>query len=91
MVLAAHLTGRTSSNWALEHVRAYVVSVVMLLEPVGATLLAVLVLGRGEVPGPVTVAGGAAVLAGAWLSIRARAGAGGGGRTERTSGEGVEA
>lgn len=91
MALGPMLMGHTSFNWALEHVRAYVVSVVVLLEPVGATLLAVLVLGRGEVPGPVTVAGGAAVLAGVWLSIRARAGAGGGGRAERTSGEGGEA
>lgn len=85
------MMGYTSFNWALEHVRAYVVSVVVLLEPVGATLPAVLVPGRGEAPGPAPVAGGAAVLAGARLSIRARSRAAGGGRTERTSGEGVEA
>ncbi len=66
------LLGHTSFNWALEHVRAYVVSVVILLEPLGATLLAMLVLGSGEVPGDSTVVGGAAVLAGVWLSLRAR-------------------
>lgn len=73
MAVGPMLLGHTSFNWALEHVRAYVVSVVVLLEPVGATLLAVLVLGRGEVPGPRTLVGGAAVLAGLWLSLRARA------------------
>lgn len=66
------LLGHTSFNWALEHVRAYVVSVVILLEPLGATLLAVLVLGRGEVPAWQTVVGGGGVLAGVWLSLRAR-------------------
>ena len=66
------LMGHTSFNWALEHVRAYVVSVVLLLEPIGATLLAVLVLGGDEVPGWTTVVGGAAVLLGVWVSLRAR-------------------
>lgn len=66
------LLGHTSFNWALEHVRAYVVSVVILLEPLGATLLAVLVLGGGEIPSWPTVAGGSGVLAGVWLSLRAR-------------------
>lgn len=66
------LMGHTSFNWALEHVRAYVVSVVVLLEPLGATVLAVLVLGRGEVPSWNTVAGGLTVLAGVWLSLRGR-------------------
>lgn len=66
------LMGHTSFNWALEHVRAYVVSVVLLLEPLGATLLAVALLGVEEVPGWTTVAGGVAVLLGVWLSLRAR-------------------
>lgn len=66
------LMGHTSFNWALEHVRAYVVSVVLLLEPLGATLLAVALLGAGEVPGWTTVAGGVGVLLGVWLSLRAR-------------------
>ena len=47
-------------------------SVVLLFEPLGATLLAILVLGRGEVPGWNTLLGGAAILTGVWLSIRAR-------------------
>lgn len=66
------LLGHTGLNWALRHVRAYVVSVVLLFEPLGATLLAILVLGRGEIPGWNTLFGGTAILTGVWLSIRAR-------------------
>lgn len=66
------LLGHTGFNWALRHVRAYVVSVILLFEPLGATLLAVLVLGRTEIPGSNTLIGGAAILTGVWLSIRAR-------------------
>lgn len=73
LAIGPMLMGHTSFNWALEHVRAYVVSVVLLLEPIGATLLAVAILGGEEVPGWTTVAGGTAVLAGVWLSLRARA------------------
>lgn len=67
------LLGHTGFNWALEHVRAYVVSLVMLLEPVGATLLAVWVLGSKEVPGVHTFLGGGLTLLGVGLSLRARA------------------
>jgi drug/metabolite transporter (DMT)-like permease len=51
------------------------VSVVLLFEPLGATILAVLILGRGEIPGWNTLVGGAAILAGVWMSIRARSAA----------------
>lgn len=67
------LLGHTGFNWALKHVRAYVVSLVMLLEPVGATLLAVWVLGSKEIPAVHTFLGGALTLAGVGLSLRARA------------------
>ena len=72
LAIGPTLLGHTGFNWALRHVRAYVVSVVLLFEPLGATLLAVLVLGRGEIPGWNTLLGGAAILGGVWLSIKAR-------------------
>lgn len=72
LALGPMLLGHTSFNWALEHVRAYIVSVVILLEPVGATSLAVWVLGAHEVPSTSTVIGGLAVLAGVWISLRGR-------------------
>ncbi|MDF9745171.1 DMT family transporter [Natrinema salsiterrestre] len=54
--------GHTVSNWALEHLESVVVSVAWLGEPVGATLLALLLL--AEVPDAITVGGGVVVIAG---------------------------
>lgn len=65
------LLGHTGFNWALRYVRAYVVSVLQLLEPIGATVIAVLILGRGEVPTANTVVGGAVILLGVWIALRA--------------------
>jgi len=56
------LLGHTVINWALAHLESSVVSVSLLGEPVGATLLAALLL--AEIPTLFTVLGGAAVLAG---------------------------
>ncbi|MFB6169109.1 MAG: DMT family transporter [Haloferacaceae archaeon] len=64
------LLGHTLVNWALGHLRSSVVAVSLLGEPVGATLLALVVL--GEAPAPATVAGGAAVLVGIALAASAR-------------------
>jgi drug/metabolite transporter (DMT)-like permease len=65
------LFGHTVVNWALEHVESAVVSVSLLGEPVGATLLALALL--AEVPGTTTVAGGVVVLAGIYVTSEARA------------------
>ncbi len=53
--------------------RAYVVSLVVLLEPIGATILAVLVLGGAERPTPNTVTGGVAILIGMAVLVREQA------------------
>jgi drug/metabolite transporter (DMT)-like permease len=65
------LFGHTVLNWALAAVDSSLVSVTLLGEPVGSTLLAVAVL--GEVPTPGTVVGGLAVLAGVVVVARRRA------------------
>ena len=64
------LLGHTVVNWALEHVRSTVVGITMLGEPVGATLLAVLLL--AEVPAVGTLLGGAVVLGGIYLASTSR-------------------
>ncbi|HEX6843898.1 MAG TPA: DMT family transporter [Actinomycetota bacterium] len=61
--------GHTVFNYLLGHVRASIVSVSLLAEPVGATILALVFL--DEAPGVWTVAGGALVLAGVYRAIRA--------------------
>jgi drug/metabolite transporter (DMT)-like permease len=64
------LFGHTVVNWALEHVESSVVSVSLLGEPVGATILALALL--AEAPGPTTIAGGVVVLVGIYVTSRAR-------------------
>ncbi|WP_262178179.1 DMT family transporter [Haloarcula laminariae] len=62
LALGPGLFGHTVINWALAHLRSSVVSVSLLGEPVGSTLLAFLLL--SEAPTLVTVGGGAVVLTG---------------------------
>ena len=68
MAIGPTILGHTAYNWALRHVRAYVVSVTVLGEPVGATLLAAMIPSIAEVPGVLTLAGGAIILAGILLT-----------------------
>lgn len=70
MAVGPGIFGHTVINWALAHVESSVVSVSLLGEPVGSTLLALLLL--AEVPTPITVLGGAVVLAGIYATASAR-------------------
>ena len=75
IALGPMLLGHTGFNWALKHVNAPTVSLVMLGEPVGAGIIAYLVPAIAEVPSVRTVVGGAVILTGiviATLSPRAR-------------------
>jgi len=62
------LVGHTAYNYALRHVSATLVTVTLLAEPVGATLLAIPVL--AQVPSWPRAAGGALILAGIFLAAR---------------------
>jgi drug/metabolite transporter (DMT)-like permease len=66
MALGPGLLGHTVVNWALAHVESSLVSVSLLGEPVGSTLLALVLL--GEVPELGTVVGGLVVLGGIALT-----------------------
>ena len=68
--LGPQLLGHTSFNWALRHLTAPVVAMVILFEPVGAALLAWLIL--GEPPTALEMAGGAVILGGIYLALTAR-------------------
>jgi len=70
MAVGPGLLGHTVINWSLEHLESSVVSVALLGEPVGSTVLAALLL--GETPGLPTVVGGAVVLVGVLLVVRSR-------------------
>ncbi len=60
------LFGHTVINWALAHLESSVVSVSLLGEPVGATVLAFVLL--SESPTAYTIAGGVIVLSGIYLT-----------------------
>jgi drug/metabolite transporter (DMT)-like permease len=64
------LIGHTGQNWALRYLPAYVVSLALLGEPVGATLIAWSLPAIREVPAASTLAGAAMVLAGIMLGFR---------------------
>ena len=68
VAVVPQLLGHSSLNWALGYVRAVTVAVVVMSEPVGATLLAWAVL--GEAPGPLVLLGGVLILSGVYLALR---------------------
>ncbi len=67
MALLPQLVGHTSFNWAMRQIPPVLVSLVMLLEPVGASLLGYFLL--GEVPGLAVFVGGAILLVGVGLAV----------------------
>jgi len=75
MALGPQLLGHIGLNYAVGYVSAALVSALLLLEPVGAGLLAWVAL--GEAPGPLEAAGGAVILVGIGVATGlGRAGAG---------------
>jgi drug/metabolite transporter (DMT)-like permease len=73
MTAGPQFLGHTVFNHLLGEVKASVVSVALLAEPVGATLLGLLVF--HERPGPQVVAGAAVVLAGVAVTVFAESSA----------------
>jgi drug/metabolite transporter (DMT)-like permease len=62
LAIGPGLFGHTVLNWVLGYLESSIVSVSLLGEPVGATILALVFL--SEVPTPITIAGGVVVLIG---------------------------
>jgi drug/metabolite transporter (DMT)-like permease len=77
MALLSQLAGHSCYNWALKWVSASAVAVSLLGEPVGASILAYFLF--GEALGISTVAGGALILGGIYLSASGPAPGGRGG------------
>ncbi|HET9424972.1 MAG TPA: DMT family transporter [Gemmatimonadaceae bacterium] len=70
LAIGPMLFGHTGLNWALKYLPAYVVNLTLLGEPVGATIIAALLPGIREIPTMVTLAGGALILAGIYVTAR---------------------
>lgn len=71
LALIPTILGHTVFNWALKYVRAAIVSVCLLGEPVGATVLAFLIF--HQVPGLLQLTGGFIIIAGLFLFIKSSA------------------
>lgn len=69
LALIPQVIGHSSFNWALKYLPAAFVSLALLGEPVGTTILAVIFL--QEVPGIIELSGGIMILAGIFLATRA--------------------
>ncbi len=70
LALVPQLVGHTSINYLMKHIDPTVVTTVALLEPVGASLLALLVF--AEVPTALTVLGALVLLSGMTLTVWGR-------------------
>jgi drug/metabolite transporter (DMT)-like permease len=66
LALLPQLLGHSSFNWALRHLPAAFVALATLGEPIGATILALLLL--AEVPSPLKIAAAVLILAGIYLA-----------------------
>ena len=71
LALGPMLLGHTGMNWALKFVPAYVVNLLVLGEPIGATALGAIIPAIHQVPSPTTLAGGAIVLTGVIIAATA--------------------
>lgn len=72
LAVIPQLIGHSSFNWALGYLSAAYVSITLLGEPIGSTVLAYFVL--HEVPTPLKLAGGALILVGIYIASRSEAG-----------------
>ena len=70
LAIIPQILGHSSFNWALKYVPAAFVSLALLGEPVGTTVLAVLIL--REAPTALEIGGGAMILTGIYLASRAK-------------------
>lgn len=70
LALGPMLLGHTGMNWALKFMPAYVVNLLVLGEPIGATIIGALIPGIGEVPTLFTVIGGTIVLCGVIIAAQ---------------------
>ncbi|MCS7178459.1 MAG: DMT family transporter [Anaerolineae bacterium] len=68
LAVGPQITGHSSLNWALRHLPATYVTLAILGEPVGSSILAWIIL--GETPGVATLIGGVLVLTGIAIATR---------------------
>ncbi|HMA82843.1 MAG TPA: DMT family transporter [Candidatus Thermoplasmatota archaeon] len=70
MAIISGIGGHTLYNWSLAHVRASLASVALLGEPIGSSILALLIPWINEIPTIWTFIGGGIVLTGVYLTAK---------------------
>ncbi len=70
LALVPQLLGHSTFNWALRYLPASFVAVTLLGEPIGSTILALLIL--QEIPSALELAGGVLILAGIYVASQTR-------------------
>jgi len=70
LALIPQLIGHTAFNWALKYLPASMVSITILGEPIGSTILAYFILSEGLTPWKVT--GGILILVGILIALRSK-------------------
>jgi drug/metabolite transporter (DMT)-like permease len=70
MAVIPTILGHTMYNYALKYVKAQIISVSLLGEPIGSTILALILL--NEPPPELTIIGGALILPGIYMAYRGR-------------------
>ncbi len=69
--LVPQIIGHTSFNWAVKFLNPAIVTMVILLEPIGSALAAVILF--REIPGTLTILGAVLLLAGVFIAVRSPA------------------
>jgi len=70
MAIVAGIFGHTLYNWSLGHIRASIASVVLLIEPIGSSVLALSLPWINQIPSNFTILGGAVILLGVYMTAR---------------------
>jgi len=70
MAIVSGIFGHTLYNWSLGYIRASVMSVALLGEPIGSSLLAYVIPWIHQIPSIYTIIGGGIILAGIYLTAR---------------------
>ncbi len=71
LAIIPQLIGHSTFNWALGYLSAAYVSITLLGEPIGSTILAYFIL--GEKPTPIKLLGGVMILVGIYIASRSEA------------------
>jgi drug/metabolite transporter (DMT)-like permease len=71
LAIIPQLIGHSTFNWALGYLSAAYVSITLLGEPIGSTILAYFIL--QEKPTPLKIGGGALILIGIYIASRSEA------------------